>query len=109
MVSLGNSISKIHMIGIQSELRRKNDMLALSSWDYILEKFKQYDGKSKSEITHVINTIKNLRDKFPKSLRTSLIHGTYLKIIYFFKIMRYRVLLISFLLAVIPLYTIWQH
>ena len=85
MVSLGNSISKIHMIGIQSELRRKNDMLALSSWDYILEKFKQYDGKSKSEISHVINTIKNLRDKFPKSLRASLIHGDLFKDNIFFQ------------------------
>lgn len=75
MVSLGKNISKIHNVGIQSKLQRKNDMLALSSWDYILEKFKHYDGKSKSEITHVTNTIKNLSDKFPRSLRTSLIHG----------------------------------
>jgi homoserine kinase type II len=75
MVSLGKNISKIHNVGIQSKLQRKNDMLALSSWDYILEKFKHYDGKSKSEITHVTNTIKYLSDKFPRSLRTSLIHG----------------------------------
>ena len=49
IISLSKNISAIHNIGSQSNLFRENNML-LNSWKFIINKFKNYDGKNKKEL-----------------------------------------------------------
>ena len=44
-----------------------------------------HEKKNKSEIKHVVNTIKNYSDKYPRTLKTSLIHGDLFKDNIFFQ------------------------
>ena len=78
IISLSTIVSKIHHIGIKSKLYRENDMLK-PSWKYILDKFKDYEGKNKNELNHIANVINILEDKFPKNLRNALIHADLFK------------------------------
>ena len=50
LISLSKNVSAIHNIGAQSDLFRENNML-LTSWKFIVNKFKNYDGKNKSEFS----------------------------------------------------------
>ena len=84
IISLSKNISAIHNIGSQSNLFRENNML-LTSWKFIINKFKNYDGKNKSEFAHIKNLILSLENQFPKNLKKSLIHGDLFKDNIFFK------------------------
>jgi homoserine kinase type II len=84
LISLSKNISVIHNIGSQSNLFRENNML-LTSWKFIINKFKNYDGKNKSEFAHINNLIPSLENQFPKNLKKSLIHGDLFKDNIFFK------------------------
>lgn len=84
LISLSKNISAIHNIGSQSNLFRENNML-LTSWKFIINKFKNYDGKNKSEFAHINNLIPSLENQFPKNLKKSLIHGDLFKDNIFFK------------------------
>jgi len=84
LISLSKNISAIHNIGSQSNLFRENNML-LNSWKFIINKFKNYDGKNKSEFAHIKNLILSLENQFPKNLKKSLIHGDLFKDNIFFK------------------------
>ena len=84
LISLSKNISAIHNIGSQSNLFRENNML-LTSWKFIINKFKNYDGKNKSEFAHINNLILSLENQFPKNLKKSLIHGDLFKDNIFFK------------------------
>ena len=84
LISLSKNISAIHNIGSQSNLFRENNML-LTSWKFIINKFKNYDGKNKSEFAHIKNLILSLENQFPKNLKKSLIHGDLFKDNIFFK------------------------
>ena len=108
ITSLAKNISTIHNIGSQSNLYRENDML-LSSWKYIVNKFKNYDGKNKREFTHIKNLISSLEDQFPQNLKKSLIHGDLFKDNIFLKTIKSLASLTSFLLALILLFMTWQH
>lgn len=84
LISLSKNISAIHNIGSQSNLFRENNML-LTSWKFIINKFKNYDGKNKIEFAHINNLILSLENQFPKNLKKSLIHGDLFKDNIFFK------------------------
>ena len=84
LISLSKNISVIHNIRSQSNLFRENNML-LTSWKFIINKFKNYDGKNKSEFAHINNLIPSLENQFPKNLKKSLIHGDLFKDNIFFK------------------------
>lgn len=84
LISLSKNTSVIHNIGSQSNLFRENNML-LTSWKFIINKFKNYDGKNKSEFAHINNLIPSLENQFPKNLKKSLIHGDLFKDNIFFK------------------------
>ena len=84
LISLSKNISVIHNIGLQSNLFRENNML-LTSWKFIINKFKNYDGKNKSEFANINNLIPSLENQFPKNLKKSLIHGDLFKDNIFFK------------------------
>ncbi|MDB2565033.1 homoserine kinase [Alphaproteobacteria bacterium] len=84
IISLSKSISKIHHIGIESRLYRENNMLK-PTWKYILGKFKDYKGKSYDELNYVFNIIKILENKFPKNLKSALVHGDLFKDNIFFE------------------------
>jgi homoserine kinase type II len=84
IISLSKNISAIHNIGSQSNLFRENNML-LNSWKFIINKFKNYDGKNKKEFAHISNLILSLENQFPKNLKKSLIHGDLFKDNIFFK------------------------
>jgi homoserine kinase type II len=84
IISLSKNISAIHNIGSQSNLLRENNML-LNSWKFIINKFKNYDGKNKKEFAHISNLILSLENQFPKNLKKSLIHGDLFKDNIFFK------------------------
>ena len=84
LISLSKNISVIHNIGSQSNLFRENNML-LTSWKFIINKFKNYDGKNKIEFAHINNLIPSLENQFPKNLKKSLIHGDLFKDNIFFK------------------------
>ena len=84
LISLSKNISAIHNIGSQSNLFRENNML-LTSWKFIINKFKNYDGKNKIEFAHINNLIPSLENQFPKNLKKSLIHGDLFKDNIFFK------------------------
>ena len=84
LISLSKNTSVIHNIGSQSNLFRENNML-LTSWKFIINKFKNYDGKNKSEFAHINNLILSLENQFPKNLKKSLIHGDLFKDNIFFK------------------------
>ena len=84
IISLSKNISAIHNIGSQSNLFRENNML-LNSWKFIINKFKNYDGKNKKEFAYISNLILSLENQFPKNLKKSLIHGDLFKDNIFFK------------------------
>ena len=84
IISLSKNISAIHNIGSQSNLFRENNML-LNSWKFIINKFKNYDGKNKKEFAYIGNLILSLENQFPKNLKKSLIHGDLFKDNIFFK------------------------
>ena len=84
LISLTKKISAIHNIGSQSNLFRENNIV-LISWKFIINKFKNYDGKNKSEFAHINNLIPSLENQFPKNLKKSLIHGDLFKDNIFFK------------------------
>ena len=76
--SLAHLTSKMHEIGLKSNLRRKNDMLT-TSWDYIIRKFNNYEGQYRAELKDVTDLINNLHNLFSKELRTALIHADLFK------------------------------
>jgi homoserine kinase type II len=82
--SLGDTISKMHDIGLKSNLRRSNDMLT-PTWKYIIKKFEDYQGQHKSELKEVIKLINGMNDKFSNELRTALIHADLFKDNIFFE------------------------
>ena len=59
--------------------------MLLNSWKFIINKFKNYDGKNKKEFAHISNLILSLENQFPKNLKKSLIHGDLFKDNIFFK------------------------
>jgi len=84
MISLSASVSNVHNIGIKSKLYRENNMLK-PTWKYIIDKFKDYDGKYNNEINYITNVVNNLEKKFPKNLRLGLVHGDLFKDNIFFQ------------------------
>ena len=76
--SLAKFTANMQNTGLKSSLVRENDML-LPTWKYILEKFKDYEGKNLQEFNHVKNLIKNIYDKFPNNIRKGLIHADLFK------------------------------
>ena len=82
--SLADTISKMHEIGLKSNLRRPNDML-IPTWKYIIKKFEGYQGQHKAELKDVIKLINETYDKFTIELRTALIHADLFKDNIFFK------------------------
>ena len=82
--SLGDTVSKMHEIGLKSNLRRTNDMLT-PTWKYIIKKFEDYQGQHKTELKEVIKLINDMYDKFSNQLRTALIHADLFKDNIFFE------------------------
>ena len=82
--SLGDTVSKMHEIGLKSNLKRTNDMLT-PTWKYIIKKFEDYQGQHKNELKEVIKLINDMHDKFSNELRTALIHADLFKDNIFFE------------------------
>ncbi len=78
LTSLGSFISHIHRVGLNSKLKRENNML-IPSWNYILNKFDGYNGNHSNELKEIKNEILNLENKFPKNIRHALIHADLFK------------------------------
>jgi len=84
LYSLADTISKMHKIGLKSNLRRPNDML-IPTWKYIIKKFEDYQGPHKSALNDVITSINYIQDKFSNELRVALIHADLFKDNIFFE------------------------
>ena len=82
--SLADTVSKMHVIGLKSNLRRPNDMLT-PTWKYIIKKFEDYQGQHKAELKDVIKLIHQMHDKFTNELRIALIHADLFKDNIFFQ------------------------
>ncbi len=75
LLSLSEIVARLHRVGRESKLKRKNTML-IPAWSHILKKFDNFQNhKFTHEIKLVSKTIYEMQDQFPYDLELALIHA----------------------------------
>ena len=78
IVSLASFVANLHKVGLKSNLKRENNMLK-PSWNYICNKFKDYNGDHSIELKNVTQEINKIESLFPNNIRVGLIHADLFK------------------------------
>ena len=78
IVSLASFVANLHKVGLKSNLKRENNMLK-PSWNYICNKFKDYNGDHSVELKNVTQEINKIESLFPNNIRVGLIHADLFK------------------------------
>ena len=76
--SLASFVANLHKVGLKSNLKRENNMLK-PTWNYICNKFHDYDGDYSNELKLIVDEIKEIESLFPNDVRIALIHADLFK------------------------------